>query len=158
MGQLHSWLLSSDAYGIFHANIDYLTKFFPSWKIDWAESLLFDKTFQNRQKSLCLHIIQWCSNNRGLLAARRANKHIAQSNALGKGTPTYFALKEQKNPTTNAFALTARRFHIHSYLGRCPRLKACWPFRPLFSEQQCNSLSFLEYKFHGLRVERLHGG
>ena len=26
MGQLHSWLLSSDAYGIFHANFDYLTK------------------------------------------------------------------------------------------------------------------------------------
>jgi len=24
--------------------------------------------------------------------------------------------------TINAFALTARRFHIHSYLGRCPRL------------------------------------
>jgi hypothetical protein len=29
MGQLHSWLLSSDAYGIFHASFDYLTKFFP---------------------------------------------------------------------------------------------------------------------------------
>ncbi|MBQ1759382.1 MAG: hypothetical protein IIZ94_06845, partial [Prevotella sp.] len=26
MGQLHSWLLSSDAYGIFHASFDYLTK------------------------------------------------------------------------------------------------------------------------------------
>ena len=33
---LHSWLLSSDAYGIFHANFDYLTKFYPSWKFDWT--------------------------------------------------------------------------------------------------------------------------
>ena len=27
MGQLHSWLQLSDAYGIFHASLDYLTKF-----------------------------------------------------------------------------------------------------------------------------------
>ena len=32
MGQLHSWLLSSDAYGIFHASLDYLTKFLSSTK------------------------------------------------------------------------------------------------------------------------------
>ncbi|MBQ2215914.1 MAG: hypothetical protein II416_06510, partial [Prevotella sp.] len=32
MGLLHSWLLSSDAYGIFHASWDYLTKFYPLQK------------------------------------------------------------------------------------------------------------------------------
>ncbi|MBQ1588756.1 MAG: hypothetical protein II081_06860, partial [Prevotella sp.] len=34
MGQLHSWLLSSDAYGIFHASFDYPTMFYPLRKID----------------------------------------------------------------------------------------------------------------------------
>ena len=35
---LHSWLLLSNAYGIFHASFDYLTKFFyPLRKINWAE-------------------------------------------------------------------------------------------------------------------------
>ena len=101
----------------------------PSWKFYWAilSHYIINyccplKLFKIVRKAfVCIQ-----SNNvlsyRGLQAARRANKPIAQGNALGKRTPTYFALKEQKNLTINAFALTARRFHIHSYLGRCPRL------------------------------------
>ena len=44
----------------------------------------------------------------GLLAAWKANEHIAQSNALGVRTQMNYALKGQKSLIVNAFALSGR--------------------------------------------------
>ena len=48
MGQLHSWLLSSDAYGIFHALFDYLTKSLSPTKNPTEPFLIFNLSHARR--------------------------------------------------------------------------------------------------------------
>ena len=61
MGQLHSWLLSSDAYGICHASFDYLTKFLSPTK-NRLSPYCFEWYEKERQipSPLCDEGICWC--------------------------------------------------------------------------------------------------